>query len=447
MQLLRVGHERYLSATPGIGGKLRYQPEDFRVAEMSLVPPLAQQGRYAIARVTARNHETNRLVYRMARWLGVRERDISFAGTKDKRAVTTQLFSFRAPAGRVAELDLPDVTVEPVGTANKPLKLGGLVGNAFTIVLRDVADDAPTRMAAIAHELADGFPNYFGVQRFGSIRPITHLAGAALVRGDYRAAVETYVADADPPPEAEGAEARKLAAKGDWATALEWLPANLLFERQMAGHLSRHTDDYLGALRAIPRNLLRMFVHAFQSALFNRMIELRMARGLPATAPVEGDLVLPVDEHDRPNPYEPIPVTPRNRAKLALRCREGRAWVSGLLPGAQCDLAEGAQGEIEREVMREAEVDFRDFVLHELPEVTSRGLRRPLHQRANDFAWEAGGKGGEEGDGGERGGGAGDGAGEAGDDSSIVFRFWLQKGTYATTLLREFMKSDDLMVY
>lgn len=443
MKLPRVGHERYLSTTPGIGGKLRYQPEDFRVTEMSLAPPPAQQGRYSIVRITARNHETNRLVYRMARQLGVRERDISFAGTKDKRAVTTQLFSFRAPAGRVAELDLPDVTVEPMGTANKPLKLGGLAGNAFTIVLRDVADDALARVAAIADELADGFPNYFGVQRFGSIRPITHLAGAALVRGDYRAAVEIYVADADPPPEAEGAEARRLAAAGDWAAALEWMPASLLFERQMAGHLSRHTDDYLGALRAIPRNLLRMFVHAFQSALFNRTIELRMARGLPVTTPVEGDLVLPIDEYGRPNPYEPIPVTPRNRAKLTLRCREGRAWVSGLLPGAQCDLAEGAQGEIEREVMREAEVGFRDFVLLELPEVTSRGLRRPLHQLANDFAWEAGGGG--------RGDGSEDGVGDAGDDGhsdgSLVFRFWLQKGTYATTLLREFMKSDDLTVY
>src|SRR5207245_10994108 len=89
-----VGIEGYLTSTLGLGGTLKATAEDFVVEEISSPPPPAIDGRYTIAALRVRNWETNRLVRELARALHISRRRIGFAGTKDKRALTTQLFSF-----------------------------------------------------------------------------------------------------------------------------------------------------------------------------------------------------------------------------------------------------------------------------------------------------------------------------------------------------------------
>src|SRR5437867_8629902 len=89
-----VGIVGYLTSTPGLGGTLKAIAEDFVVEEISSPPATAVDGRYTIASLRVRNWETNRLVRELARALHISRRRIGFAGTKDKRALTTQLFSF-----------------------------------------------------------------------------------------------------------------------------------------------------------------------------------------------------------------------------------------------------------------------------------------------------------------------------------------------------------------
>src|SRR5512133_1385727 len=86
-----LGMEVFFCPTKGSGGRLKRLPEDFVVDEISSPPPKAEPGKYTIATVTSTNWEMNRLVRQLSKQVGVSRNRIGFAGTKDKRAVTTQL--------------------------------------------------------------------------------------------------------------------------------------------------------------------------------------------------------------------------------------------------------------------------------------------------------------------------------------------------------------------
>src|SRR5213596_2779759 len=121
-----VGIVGYLTSTPGVGGTLKDAPEDFVVEEISSPPPPSAEGRFTVATIRVRNWETNRLVRELARALHVSRRRIGFAGTKDKHAVTTRLFSFEGiPIDAVRELHLKDVEVLDAFRSDRPLEIRG----------------------------------------------------------------------------------------------------------------------------------------------------------------------------------------------------------------------------------------------------------------------------------------------------------------------------------
>jgi tRNA pseudouridine13 synthase len=104
-----VGMEVYLTDSPGVGGKLRIYPEDFVVEELSLPPERKEGGEWTAARLRLRNWETNRLVKELSHCLAISRRRITFAGTKDKRGVKIQMFTFGVPEERVRALRLADL--------------------------------------------------------------------------------------------------------------------------------------------------------------------------------------------------------------------------------------------------------------------------------------------------------------------------------------------------
>jgi len=418
-----LGLECYLTNAPGLGGRLRTLPEDFQVEELSVGPPEIPEGEYAIAQVRAKNWETNRLVRRFSKNLQISRNRVGFAGTKDKRAVSTQLMSFRAPLELVQQLEIPDVEILRSYRASRPLRIGDLLGNRFAIRVRDIdSERAAETLSAVADGLAKagGFPNYFGIQRFGAIRAITHIVGKLLIRGEFEQAVWTYVANPIDEEEARAREARaQLEATWDIAAALRDFPPPLSFERTLLAHLHRRPNDWAGALSTLPRNLVMMFVHAYQSQLFNRMLSARLLDGLPLHEPVLGDRVLPQDRRGLPDHRSSILVTDSNVAKISEAVRESKAFVSGLLFGARVPFAEGPMGEIEHRIVDAEKIKPDDFVIPDLPAASSDGSRRELLAPCRDLLWTL-----------------------AEDGRNVVFQFSLQKGAYATVLLREFTKAD-----
>jgi tRNA pseudouridine13 synthase len=418
-----LGLEVFFTDTPGTKGRLKREVEDFVVDEISRHPPADDSGRYTIAKVTSTNWETNRLVRQMARQLGISRNRISFAGTKDKRAVTSQLICFEAPLEDVLGLRMHQVLIEGAYRSRKNLTIGDLIGNSFKIKVRDcalsgeelrsAADSTIERLSSLG-----GFPNFFGVQRFGSLRPITHIVGRHIVRGEFEQACLAYAANPVPEESEEAKKARQfIKDTRDYSAALKLLPRHLMFERTVVEHLAKDPQDFTGAIRSLPRNLQMMFVHAYQAFMFNRVLSERVRRGLPLDAPVAGDIVLPMDRHGLPDHDKPVPVTKHNLDLVAFQVKNRRASVSAVLFGSESALCEGAPGEIERSIIEKEGVSRQDFIVPLIPECSSTGSRRELVAQFHDLSLQA-------------------------FEDSLEMSFSLGKGCYATCLLREVMKED-----
>ena len=432
MSLLKTskpGYETYLTNTIGIGGKLRKSPDDFRVTEFIENKKTShwnwikanENGRHCIVKITCKNWDTHILVKEIAKQLRISERAIGFAGTKDKRSVSTQYFSLMASSERINKIEINNVDIRIKHRTTKPIRLGNLVGNKFNIKITDVSG-CKKKISETLKKLERSFPNYFGIQRFGVARPITHLVGEKIVRGKFREAVWIYLTEGG--ENIAGAEARaRLKSEKDWESALQFFPINLVFERQMIRHLMKNKDDYSGAIKRLPENLSKMLVHSYQSLMFNKMVEERIKKGISMKYPVVGDSIMPMDIYGGPDQRKPIEVTKNNLKKLRKRCDEGKAWIAGILPGAKSNFSKGIQGEIEEKIMNDERMKFEDFIIEEIPELSSKGMYRPLMQNLNDLKVNYD------------------------KDGLPTFSFWLHKGTYATSFLREIMKSEDLKAY
>ena len=461
-----VGMDYYVSDADGTGGRLRADPADFRVRELEAFDPEpvdADPGGYPhlLARVTLRSWDTNDFASELADRLGISRERVSWAGTKDKYAVTTQLFSVaNADTDALRAVDVEEADLELLGRTGRPILFGDLAGNAFEITVRGV--DAPGQAAAITADLqafatgeesdenrtatdADpttggqrvtvGVPNYFGQQRFGSARPVTHEVGLAVVRENWREAVLAYVGNPhEREPEDTQAAREYVEGTEDWTGALDRLPRRLGYERSMchrlverasAGGADRELDpaDYRAALEAVPANLQRLFVNAAQSYAFNRICSARLELGLPFHEPVAGDVVC-FSDADAPEGFA-LPDTDRTQRVTESRlrtvrrhCERGRAFVTAPLVGTGTTLADGEPGEIERAVLDDLGLAPADF---DLPgEFGSTGTRRAILLRTAIDVTHERNKGGE----------------------WLNFDFALPKGSYATVLLREYLKGD-----
>ena len=434
----RIGMEYYVSDTDGTGGRIRESPADFRVSEVETIepePPGADPDAYPnlIVRARLTDWETAGFASALSDRLGISRERIRWAGTKDKRAVTTQLLSIRG----VDPDDLPPLPgadLEAVGRFGRGLRFGDHGGNRFEIVVRGA--DFPEHAGPITEELrafgavepGDGrapvvVPNYFGPQRFGSRRPVTHEVGLRVLDRDWEAAVLAYVAN---PFEAEPDATREartyIGETRDWAGGLERVPDHLGYERAMLHRLAEADDgsaDFRAALEAVPTSLQRLFVHAAQSFVFNRAVSARLADGLPLTRAVAGDVVcfagdvdgVVVPDADRLQRVGADEVDAVNR-----HCARGRAFVTAPLVGTGTDLGDGPADALVRAVLDDLDLEPAAF---DLPApFGSTGTRRPVAVATPVVA--------------------------AVEDASIEFSFTLPPGSYATVVLREYLKTDEV---
>lgn len=412
-----IGLTTYLTDTPGIGGRLRTEPEDFRVIELGDGPKQSEDGKVAAARVELRNWETNRFAGRAANVLGIKRGQVAFAGMKDKRAVTEQWFTFRCHSDKVPAIEeLQDVNIlEGPYRVHKAHHAGAHTGNRFVLRVRGHdGDEATVRSCLEQIRAAGGTPNVFGPQRFGSgIRPVTPLMGEAIVAGDLQEAVRLYVGNPYPSEPEETQAARQMYEDGDVEGALASMPHKLDHERAILQRLLKRPGDWRYALQAMPKNLLQLFVHSHQSLLFNRMVSARIDAGLGVNRAHVGDRVMAVGDDG----HHTVPVTAQNQERVQAELDKGRAVLTAPLIGMNTPLADGEPGHIERRILEEANIDTSAFRCKELPEVASDGVRRGILMPVGDLAcdWV---------------------------DGDPLVSFSLGRGSYATVVMREVMKTS-----
>ena len=384
-----------------IGGVLQSAPEDFRVEEIPLYPP-AGEGEHLFVRIEKTGRTTEEAVQALSTALGVSPGVVGFAGRKDKQSVSGQTLSFPAEVeGRLPAVSVPGVRVLDAARHGRKLGAGHLAGNRFRIVVRGLGEGAAARISPVVARVAvAGVPNYFGPQRFG-IRRNNHLVGGALVAGDFReAALEIAGRSTSDEGDARLREARGLADQGEFGEAERAFPSGCVSERRLCRHLARHAEDWGGAIRILPRSTRTFYVNAWQSYVFNRVVEERRGAMTDVRA---GDVAV-----------KPSGVAFRvdDAAEVAGRIAAGLVELSGPLPGKRSLIGAGATGEFEWALTRAA-LGGRD------PEPLLRasrlrGERRPLRLAVSGFACEL-----------------------ASDHAT--FEFTLPSGAFATTVLAEFM--------
>ncbi|MCI4366419.1 MAG: tRNA pseudouridine(13) synthase TruD [Thermoplasmata archaeon] len=419
----------YATSTPGVGGTLKDRPESFRVTEVSRYPIPDAAGTYTVLRIISRNWEQHELSMRIAQRLGLPPHALSWAGTKDRRAVAERLASYRGrPPG--ADLALPGVEVIEAYSAREGLSLGHHYGNGFAVRLGGLA--AALAVPALvstrdALRTFGGIPNFFGPQRFGEVRPITHRVGRALVRGDVDGAVELYLSERTGSPEERGSAARAAyATSHDAVAALREFPHEYKFERILLDHLAKgHPADR--ALRGLSRELRTLFVHAFQALLFNRYLTERKARALSFQEPTPGDHLLRIARDGTMPGRDPVPVSADNLGEASDTVRRGRAVLAGPLIGHETPRGSGIPGEIVEALLAEEGIERGSFILPRSPDLASAGTWRPLLIPVPPIAFTDRRAPAEE-----------PSAPDPGE--GVWLRFGLPKGSYATVLLREFQK-------
>lgn len=159
----------YASDEPGVRGIIRYRPEDFFVAEIPSVDPTGE-GEHVLLHIEKRGINTAWLADQLAHFAGVPKRDVSFAGLKDRQAVTRQWFSVGLagkPEPDWSGMRLEGVTVLQHTRHRRKLRRGALQGNRFNILIRDLQGDLNGLESRLARVERQGVPNYFGEQRFG----------------------------------------------------------------------------------------------------------------------------------------------------------------------------------------------------------------------------------------------------------------------------------------
>ncbi len=239
MSALLEGLEAPLSTTslPGTGGVVRVTPEDFEVEELPAYLP-SGNGEHLFLWIEKRGRNTRDVVRELAAKLSLPERELGFAGLKDKAAVTRQYVSApRVDPARGQALSGEGWRVLSAARHENKLKTGHLKGNRFCIRIRETVPGALERAKACAEALErQGLPNAFGPQRFGR-QGLNAITGRALLTG------------ASTP---EVARARR------------------------------------------DRFLRRIAISAYQALLFNRVLAERMKEGLLGTA-LPGDLMKKLD--------------------------------------------------------------------------------------------------------------------------------------------------------
>ena len=278
---------------------IKDKPKDFIVKE-ELDRDLSDRGEHLVLTVTKRRYNTEDMVEALSQHTNIGRERFGFAGNKDREAITTQHVSVRgAQPTQFEGLHLKDIDVDVEGYTDAPLSLGDLAGNEFTITVRGVT-------AGDIHE-EGSFVNYFDTQRFSTAN---HIIGKHIVKDRFGEAV------------------------------------NILQDDDYHGkiideHLQKHRNDYKTALRQLPGNLLQLFVHAYQSQLWNRCVH----ENLEA-----------LGEHDS------FPI-------LGFGTRPSNDLEKTVLD----------------DLMDEENITPRSFIIRSIPELSAEGTRRDVHKPIYDL--------------------------------------------------------------
>jgi len=327
--------------------KIKEKIDDF-IVEEKIQLKLDDSGSYAYFWLSKKGYTTQRAMDKISGFLRCRVRDIGFAGNKDKQAVTRQAISIKDPSSRINSdrfevFNSELLSLEYIGRGGNPVSLGDLDGNEFKIVIRD-CDNEPHKIEQLI--------NYFDEQRFSE----TNVGvGKAIVKGDMKTACSLIQAD------------------------------------DVRMHLEKSPNDCVGAMKHLPLKIRMLFVHAYQSWIWNETVSKYLQCKYNGSEIIQykfGKLVFPKQVVEDTN----VPII-----------------------GFGSEDVYGDVGNIIKEIMKKESITKRDFIIRQMPELSAEGGMRDIAVAVSNLEIEKKG------------------------DKEYMIKFLLQKGSYATMAVKQMM--------
>jgi tRNA pseudouridine13 synthase len=400
----RAGIDCYCTSFAGIGGSIKQGSEGFMVSEIideSLNISLSYDDshRYPLYILEKQDIDSNHALFEIERELHMRFRVM---GIKDAKAVTTQYAGMeRVMRNPPTELKSKHTRLTLKGFIKHPLEKRFLAGNKFEIRIYNARSSDLSSFVPQISKVG----NFYGLQRFGSERLVTHLVGREIVKRNFIHAVElllSYTTEFDTQMSRE--IRNRCAEPRNYQQVLKMLPRGMDIERQVLSSLVAGKDA-IAALRAVPIMIRRLFVQAYQAYIFNRCLSRAIMRGEDLLQPQTGDLCF---EMEGPVTFgRIIKYNSNSKTKLVPAIR---------MAGYTFQPGKGRFENITRAILQEEEVTPKDFHIKEMQELSHQGGFRQAPLWCTDFWYKL-------------------------DPLRVSFK--LPKGSYATTLLREIIKPDD----
>lgn len=306
--LRSIGIEGILGGNRPIG-YLKLMPQDFIVEEISrdgnphtvdlgvLQPAPETEGSTYYADLVKAGISTLEAKSQLAALLNIEDKNIGYAGIKDRLALTSQVISFRGLADqeKLLGVNADNFFLKNLRRGKGVVANGELEGNRFTITLRtpEIMDAALKRSmeARVAEAKTDGFWNFFYFQRFGTPRLLGHMLGRFIVKGQYENAVKMFLTFPAARELPYFIAIRKEVAGmwGDWQAIqkrIDPFAYHFHLERTFIRHLVDKPTDFLGALHELP-DQIRLWIYAYDCYLYNRKLsELIRAGEVPLSLPL-----------------------------------------------------------------------------------------------------------------------------------------------------------------
>jgi tRNA pseudouridine13 synthase len=388
----QIGILVYSTKFSGIGGKIRIEPEDFQVSELiseKSKKSISDQHGYAVYKLKKKKIDTNHALSGIFRQKGIRLKSL---GLKDASAVTEQFVCSGNKGKAIENFSTDKYSLEHLGFVKKPLSKKDMIGNHFKLKI----SDCQNKLESFTEH--DKILNFYGYQRFGSKRPVTHLIGKSILQQDFEKTVDLILSFTSSYDSKENTEIRqKLSDKANYRQYFDQVPIQMDIERIVLKEMIEHGEP-IRAIRAIPVSLRRFYIQAYQSFIFNQSLSAAFLDGEDLFEAQTGDV-----------------------------CFDHNSIIGKYVKGMDQNLALPFVGysyykktrfdfQISK-VLQQEEISPKDFFIKEMQEASSEGGFRQAAIHCSDYS--------------------------AHDD---VVEFSLSRGSFATILLREIMKSQDPML-
>jgi tRNA pseudouridine13 synthase len=384
-----IGISVYSTKFEGTGGKIRTSPENFEVSEVisdKSQKLISEQNDYAVYKLKKKKIDTNHALSDIFRKKGLR---LKALGLKDASAITEQFVCSNNKGRSIDNYVSSKYSLEKIGYVKKPLSKKDMVGNHFKVKI----DDCKDTLSKFQEQ--DKILNFYGYQRFGSKRAVTHLIGKAILQRDFEKAVELILSFRSIFDSKENNEIReKLIDKSNFEKYLDQVPPQMDVERIILREMI-DSGDSQKSIRRVPLSLRRFYIQAYQSFLFNHTL---------SSAFLDGENLFESDEGDV--------------------CFDLKGIIGKYLKGTDQLLAIPFVGysyykktrfdyQISK-ILESEEISPKDFFVKEMQEVSNEGGFRQATMSCSNYSTV---------------------------DNTLEFT--LSRGSFATILLREIIKPQD----